>query len=195
MAADARNIYQQARFASGMTGEQAAELLRVDVATVRRWEAGTLTPPNARVADMVAVYDAPWLAIQHLRSTSEELDVIPEVKHQSLPTAVIRLCNMADKLRRTDLYGQLMEIAEDGIIDAQERPIFDELTDQLREFIAAVYQVALTTDYAETKKESPEAATSRLSDSSTIRSTENHRTTILTHSAADCNTSERRNFA
>ena len=62
MAADARNIYQQARLASGMTGEQAADLLRVDVATVRRWEAGTLTPPNKRVADMVAVYDAPSLA-------------------------------------------------------------------------------------------------------------------------------------
>lgn len=188
MAADARNIYQQARLASGMTGEQAADLLRVDVATVRRWEAGTLTPPNSRVADMVAVYDAPWLAIQHLRSTSSDLDVIPEVKHQSLQTAVIRLFNMEARRSRYDLLVKLMEIVEDGVVDMDEKPIFDSLIDQLRDSIGAEYSVILTTDYAETKKESPEAATSRLSVQSTIRSTENHRTAILTRSAADCNT-------
>lgn len=155
MAEPAMNIYKSARIASGLSGERAAELLRVDVATVRRWENGTLTPPNARVADMVATYDAPSLALLHLRQVSEELDVIPQISPQRLSTAVLRLCNLAKRLQKSDLYGQLMEIAEDGIIDAQERPIFDELTDQLREFIAAVYQVALTTDFADAKKERP----------------------------------------
>lgn len=163
MASDARNIYQQARLASGMTGEQAAELLRVDVATVRRWENGTLTPPNARVADMVAAYDAPSLALLHLRQVSTDLDVIPQISPQRLSTAVIRLCNLAKRLQRSDLYGQLLEIAEDGVIDEQERPLFDELTEQLRDLISAVYQVALTTDYAEAKKERPTGGSAKRS--------------------------------
>lgn len=81
------------------------------------------------------------------------------------------------------------------IIDETERPEFDQLTDQLRDLIGAAFQVALTTDYAEAKKESPEAATSRLSVPSTIRSTENHRTAIVTHSAANCNPSKGGLFA
>ena len=127
-------------------------------------------------------------ALLHLRQVSEELNVIPQISPQRLSTAVIRLCNMVKRLQRSDLYGQLMDIAEDGVIDELERPVFDELMEQLRELIGAVYQVALTTDFVDTKKESPEAATSRLSVQSTIRSTENHRTAILTRGAADCNT-------
>ena len=60
-------------------------------------------------------------------------------------------------------------LAEDGVIDDTERPEFDDIVEDLRETIAAAYQVI----YADgAKKERPEAGTSKRSRSQ--RNSENH---------------------
>ena len=133
------NIYQSARGTTRYTQEQAAELLEISVESVKAYENDLRLPPNLTVVRMAQIYDAPWLALEHLAATAAPLGVLPEVRVQSLPTAVISLINRAADFR--DHHRQLLRIAEDGIIDESERPLFEDITGELEELIAAAYSV------------------------------------------------------
>ena len=106
---------------------------------------------------MAALYDLPWLELEHAKVT-DTLGVLPDVHIQPLPTASITLAN---RFRRaSDQIYTLLEIAEDGIIDERERPEFDAIVADLRETIAAAYQVI----YADgAKKERPDVGASKRS--------------------------------
>ena len=95
--------------------------------------------------------------LEHAKAT-DRLGVLPDVHIQPLPTASITLAN---RFRRaSDQIYTLLEIAEDGIIDECERPEFDAIVADLRETIAAAYQVI----YADgAKKERPDGGTSKRS--------------------------------
>lgn len=77
--------------------------------------------------------------------------------------------SLTNRLRdAADRLAGLLRIAEDGVIDDAERPEFDTIVQDLRETIAAAYQVI----YADAKKERPEVAASKRSRSQ--RNSENH---------------------
>lgn len=153
------NIYQAARKESCLTQEQAAERLEVSETTVKAWEQGARVPDNETVAKMVEVYHLPWLALEHAQAT-DTLGVMPEVTPRPLPMASIALRNrLKDATGRLDA---LLRIAEDGVIDETERPEFDEIVAELRETMAAIYQV-IYSGASGAKKERPEAATSERS--------------------------------
>ena len=153
------NIYQAARKESCLTQEQAAERLEVSETTVKAWEQGTRVPDNEAVAKMVEVYHLPWLALEHAQAT-DTLGVMPEVTPRPLPMASIALRNrLKDATGRLDA---LLRIAEDGVIDETERPEFDEIVAELRDTMAAIYQV-IYSGASGAKKERPEAATSERS--------------------------------
>lgn len=161
------NCYKRARQATLFTQESAAEALGLSVESLKQYEGGRRVPPDEVVARMCEVYGIPWLALEHAAET-DELGVLPEVAPQSLPMASIALTN---RLRdAADRLGGLLRIAEDGVIDETERPEFDEIVGELRETIAAAYAVIYAE--ADTKKERPEAGTSRRSSSRS--SSENH---------------------
>ena len=151
------NMYQRARKVTLLTQEEAAERLGISPETLKRYEGGRLTPPDETVARMCSVYGVPWLALEHAKAT-DRLGVLPEVEPKPLPMATISLTN---RLRdAADRLAGLLRIAEDGVIDDTERPEFDDIVEDLRETIAAAYQVI----YADgTKKERPEAGTSKRS--------------------------------
>ena len=152
------NLYQRARLSTGMTQERAAELLGLSVESLKQYEGGRTVPKDETVARMVEVYRLPWLALEHAQAT-DTLGVMPEVSPRPLPLASIALRNrLHDATGRLDA---LLRIAEDGIIDDTERPEFDDIVAELRETMTAIYQVIYSG--AETKKERPEAATSRRS--------------------------------
>lgn len=156
-------IYQKARKTARMTQEQAAEALHVSLETVKAWEQGQRTPNNAAVMFMCEAYQTPWLALDHLRQTADMLQVLPsDIKLQELPTAAITLYNrvmaFANKYRRTE---QLLEIAEDGAIDAGERDLFSQIVEDLDGIISAALQIK----YAEgIKNDRLTAGTVRRSD-------------------------------
>ena len=152
------NLYQRARLSTGLSQERAAELLGLSVESLKQYEAGRTVPKDETVARMVEVYRLPWLALEHSQAT-DTLGVLPEVEPRPLPMASIALRNrLHDATGRLDA---LLRIAEDGIIDDTERPEFDDIVSELRETMTAIYQVIYSG--AETKKERPEAATSRRS--------------------------------
>jgi transcriptional regulator with XRE-family HTH domain len=134
-------IYQMARKTSDYTQEQVAEALKTSEATVKAWEQGARVPSDETVAAMATLYGTPWLELEHLRATSEPLGVLPEMQLQSLPTAVIHLINLILDFSDHHRDRALMQIAEDGVIDEDERPEFDSIAADLSEIIAAAYQV------------------------------------------------------
>ena len=155
-------IYQRARKESPYTQEQAAERLYVSVKTVKAWEQGQRVPDNEAVARMAELYGTPWLSLEHSLAESGALGVLPQVTLQGLPSAVLTLVNRC--LALSDDYRRLMAIAEDGLVDAQERPEYDRIAGRVRDVVAAGLQVL----YAEgtdpgVKKEHPDAGTSRRS--------------------------------
>lgn len=133
------NIYQSARGTTRYTQEQAAELLDISVESVKAYENDLRLPPNLTVVRMAQIYNAPWLALEHLAATAAPLGVLPEVRVQGLPTAVISLINRAADFR--DHHRQLLRIAEDGVIDESERALFEDITGELEELISAALSV------------------------------------------------------
>ena len=167
MAPQYPNMYQRARKVTLLTQEEAAERLGISAETLKRYEGGRLTPSDETVAKMCSVYGVPWLALEHAKAT-DRLGILPELEPKPLPMATISLTN---RLRdAADRLAGLLRIAEDGVIDDAERPEFDTIVQDLRETIAAAYQVI----YADgAKKERPEAGTSKRSVSQR-KTPENH---------------------
>ena len=160
------NIYQRGRKTTLLTQEEAAERLGISAETLKRYEGGRLTPSDETVARMCEVYGVSWLALEHAKAT-DRLGILPELEPKPLPMATISLTN---RLRdAADRLAGLLRIAEDGVIDDAERPEFDDIVQDLRETIAAAYQVI----YADAKKERPEAGTSKRSVSQR-KTSENH---------------------
>lgn len=166
MAPQYPNLYQRGRKTTLLTQEEAAERLGISPETLKRYEGGRLTPPDETVARMCEVYGVSWLALKHAKAT-DRLGILPELEPKPLPMATISLTN---RLRdAADRLAGLLRIAEDGVIDDAERPEFDDIVQDLRETIAAAYQVI----YADAKKERPEAGTSKRSVSQR-KTPENH---------------------
>ena len=128
------NLYQRARLSTGMSQERAAELLGLSPESLKQYEGGKTVPKDETVARMVEVYRLPWLAYEHSQATDR----------------------LQDATGRLDA---LLRIAEDGVIDEAERPEFDSIVVELRETMAAIYQVI----YSGAKKERPDGGSSRRS--------------------------------
>lgn len=175
------NMYQRARKVTLLTQEEAAERLGISPETLKRYEGGRLTPPDETVARMCSVYGVPWLALEHAKAT-DRLGILPPVEPKPLPMATISLTN---RLRdAADRLAGLLRIAEDGVIDDTERPEFDDIVEDLRETIAAAYQVI----YADgAKKERPEAGTSKRSCSQR-KHPENHCNHSISQKKTNVNT-------
>lgn len=156
-----RNPYQRARLAAGLTQERAAELLEISPESIKAYEGGLRVPPDQTVLRMVEGYDAPELALEHASAT-DVLGVLGDAPVRPLPLAAIALAN---RLRAASgMLASLLEIAEDGRIDEDERPVFNEIVEELRSIMTAARQVIYSPESA--KKDRPEAATSKRSSQS-----------------------------
>ena len=168
------NLYQRARLSTGMSQERAAELLGLSPESLKQYEGGKTVPKDETVAKMVEVYSCPWLALEHAQAT-DTLGVVPEVTPRPLPMASIALRNrLQDATGRLDA---LLRIAEDGVIDEAERPEFDSIVVELRETMAAIYQVIYSG--AGIKRDRPDVGTSERPKSGSVVMdfSQNHYTT------------------
>lgn len=152
---------KKARTDKGLTQEQAAEAVEVSLESWKAYEYGLRVPPVAVAIQICEALDAPWFALEHLRSIGAPLGVLPEhITVQSLPTAAITLINRVLDFAEHHRDRQLLRIAEDGVIDEQERPYFDDIVRDLDGIVGAALQVKYTRG---AKKDRPEAGTSRRS--------------------------------
>ncbi|BFK87524.1 hypothetical protein I4200191B4_18300 [Pseudoflavonifractor gallinarum] len=142
MPGDNRNIYKTSRHAAGLTQEAAAERLGISVESVRAYETGQRIPPNDVVELMVILYNAQHLAYQHLRETNALYGrIVPPLEERSLIQAALRIHNRMEKFAERRSLNRLMEIAEDNVIDDEERPEFMAIVAELRDIVQSVLEI------------------------------------------------------
>lgn len=152
---------RKARTDKGLTQEQAAEAVDVSLESWKAYEYGLRVPPVAVAIQICEAMDAPWFALEHLRSIGAPLGVLPEhITVQALPTAAITLINRVLDFAERHRDRQLLRIAEDGVIDEQERPDFDAIVQDLDGIVGAALQVKYTTGI---KNDRPVAANTKRS--------------------------------
>ena len=154
------NLYQRARKATRLSQEEAAERLGLSAESLKQYEGGRRVPPDDVVARMVEVYDLPWLALEHSQAT-DRLGVLPEVTQRPLPQASIALARRVRQM--TGQLNEMLDIAEDGRIDEDERPMYEGIIAELRDLQAAIYQYIYADDGA--KKDRPDVGASKRSRS------------------------------
>ena len=135
------NIYALCRRRTGMTQEAWAEALDISVESVKRYELGVRVPPNYLVKEMVDISGDEALAYRHLANTSQILEILPSIESINLQAATIRLMNRMARFANQCRDRRLMEIADDGIISEDERPLYKEILDELTGIITAFYQL------------------------------------------------------
>lgn len=140
MESDFRNIYKNARDASGLSQERWATFLGVSAESVRLYESGRGLPSDEVVARMADVAAMPVLCYWHLKLKSGVAnDLLPEVEVVPLPQAVVQLL-VEIKAFRADL-DELLIIAADGLVDEPENDRFLEILDRLQALIRAAIMV------------------------------------------------------
>ena len=131
------NIYKTARIKAGKTQEGAAEAIGISVESIKAYESYSRLPPAEIVDRMCIVYDALYLAYQHNRIASGETKVVPEIQVLDLPRAAIQLINKVIAFADRHRDRELLQIAEDGVIDESERELFGEIVAELDGIIQA----------------------------------------------------------
>ncbi len=137
MVQEYRNIYQIARESTGLTQERASELLDISVDSVRAYEGGKRVPPDRVVIKMIEIYNAQYLAYQHLKTSAEVgQKYLPNIEIKELPLAMLRLQKeVSDFIKLKD---EMIEITCDGIIDAEEKPRWDKIMKELDDVVEAI---------------------------------------------------------
>lgn len=132
-----RNIYQIARESAGLTQEKAAELLDISVESIRAYEGFKRTPPNKVVVKMIEIYNTQYLAYQHIKNNSEDLQsYLPNINIKDLPSAILRLQKEVNDFIK--VKDDLIDITCDGIIDEEERPKYDRILKELDDIANAI---------------------------------------------------------
>lgn len=133
---DTRNIYKIARRAAGYTQEAAAEMMNLSVESLRAYETGRRIPAGDVVLQMVICYNAQRLAVQHLQETNILFNsVVPRLEERSMLEVAVRIYNRLRSFQEDNRLERLLAIAEDGVIDDQERPEFEAIIADLRQII------------------------------------------------------------
>ena len=143
MQSDCTNIYQSARKIAGLTQERAAELLGLSPRSLADYESGLRLPPNDVADRMVTAYNSQLLAVQHLRECSRfARDLLPDVQAMALPEAVLTLVDAVYSFADDRLDRELIDIARDGVISADERERFDRVISKIRDITVAALALA-----------------------------------------------------
>lgn len=137
-----RNIYAAARLSSGLTQERAAERLAISPRSLQDYECGIRRPCDEVLVRMVDVYNAQYLALQHVREGLRPIqDLIPDVSACGLCEATMQLLNALYAFEDAKVDRKLIDIARDGQIDASERAEFDRIAPLLQDICRGVLAV------------------------------------------------------
>lgn len=140
-----QNIYQSARERAGLTQESASEQLYISTESLRMYETGRRRPSDEMAVMMAEVYREEALVYRHIKA-SPAGRVLPDLTERSLQECTMRLFRLLRQFVREQHVETLLEIAEDGIIDEQERPIYHQIMSDLREIVETVIAISFTSE-------------------------------------------------
>lgn len=136
------NVYRNARRASGLTQERWAELLGISSEAVRQYETDKILPSDAVVLRMAEVAGQTIVCYWHLLNKSRvAAELLPDVEDVSLPQAVLQLLRRMRDFDRRHRLDEMLAIADDGVVDEQERPDFEAIVSELMELFSAAMSV------------------------------------------------------
>ena len=141
MASLGTNLYASCRRRTGMTQEAWAQKLNISVESVKRYETDVRIPPIPVVRKMADLCGDALVGYKYIVKVSQELEVLPDIDSVNLQAATIRLMNRMARFASKARDRQLLEIAEDGIISADEKLLYDEIMDELSGLVSAFYQL------------------------------------------------------
>ena len=150
-------LLKTVRESRGMTQEQAAEAVGVSVDSWYAYEANRRLPAPETVNRICDALEAGWLAMYFMEAHAGSMNVLPAVTARELPTAVLTLMNRVIRFSEKHRARELMELAEDGVIDDVERRVYDEIVCELDGIIEAALAVKFPVGI---KKDRPDAGTS-----------------------------------
>lgn len=150
-------LLKSAREAQKLTQEQAAELTGVSVDSWYAYETNKRLPAKEIVNRICSALDAPWLAMYFLEAHTSGMRILPELHARELPSAVLTLVNRVLEFADQCMDRELMLIAEDGVIDEAERPVYERITEAIDGIIEAAMAVKCPMN---AKKDRPDAGTS-----------------------------------
>lgn len=149
MKQELRNIYRDARRTAGLTQERWAELLGISAEAVRQYEGGKILPSDDVVLTMAEVSGQHIVAYWHLANKSRVAGrILPSLCRRTLAEAVLNLLVKTEDFQRRGM-DDLKRLAADGRIRQEEIEAYGEALQQLREVIAAAYEL----EYAEQEAE------------------------------------------
>lgn len=130
------NIYLAARNSAGYTREKAAEMIPCSVRSLANYESGVSIPSNNVVARMMGCYNSQYLGCQHLLENNVlAARIVPQLEQHSVLEMAVRIYNRLNRFSAKNSVERLMEIAEDGVIDEEERGEFYAIMTDLREIV------------------------------------------------------------
>lgn len=133
-----RNIYQIAREGAGITQERAAELIGLSVESIRSYESEKRVPADDTVIKMVDIYNANYLAYQHLKyKTQVGNRVLPEVEEMPLSEAALRMIHELNDCM--NYQASIVEIAMDGKVDESEKEDWLEVRQRCKSLCRAIF--------------------------------------------------------
>lgn len=138
-----RNIYYNARHASGYTQERWAEHIGVSVEAIRQYEAGIWMPGEDVVLKMAEISGQLILPYWHLTRKSRIAGaILPELDGaKGLPEAVLSLLIQIEEFQQDGLR-KLCSIAADGKVDEAEAGDFAEALDQVSALVRTAYELS-----------------------------------------------------
>lgn len=136
-----QNIYQTARECTGFTQEAAAEHLCISTESLRTYETGRRRPSDEMVMLMADIYHDEALIYRHIKASPVGC-VLPDLTERSLQECTMRLFRLLRNIVREERVETLLEIAEDGVVDTQERPVYNEIIKELREIAETVIAIS-----------------------------------------------------
>lgn len=133
-----RNIYQIAREGAGITQERSAELIGLSVESIRSYESEKRVPADDTVIKMVDIYNANYLAYQHLKyKTQVGNRVLPEVEEMPLSEAALRMIHELNDCM--NYQASIVEIAMDGKVDESEKEDWLEVRQRCKSLCRAIF--------------------------------------------------------
>ena len=127
-----RTPIREGRELTGKSQEALAEYLRIDARTLRRYEAGELPTPDTVMLEVAELAGRPDLLHRHYKQKYGIADeILPPVQRVPLAVAVINLLREIRKLEEHRVASRLLDLADDGVIDPDERKDYEMIMARL----------------------------------------------------------------
>ena len=135
------NIYKNARLRSGLKRDPAAEELNIDVRTLDKYESLIGNPPQDIVRKMCDLYNYPYLAWQHIKKTPLG-DMLPDLTEDTFQGATLSVVSDINSVN--EILNEIVQIACDGKVTADERPAWQRSKKKLIKLTSSLLSLLLS---------------------------------------------------